>query len=396
MKVLIHDFSGHAFTIQLARELAKNNISIKYVYSNNFQAPKGTLEDLSTDPVNLKITGIDLKTGFKKYSYISRFISEQNYSRLYLKEIQSYSPDVILSSQPTLFIHRKVQRYCRSNNCKYILWVQDLIGVGLKKIFDKKYFFLGKFIGRFFINLEKRVLVKSDELILISDSFLNYLNSYKIDKSNIHIIRNWASLKEIPLSNKENEWSIKNNCVDSFNFLYAGTLGLKHDSQKIVDLSNFFKDNNRIKIIVVSEGLGADNLKEISTKHNLDNLICINYVTQSDFPQVLASADVLVGLLTEEAGEYSVPSKILSYFCSGKPVLLIAPLENLISKIITENKAGIVISPDDTLGFHKAASLLLNDSVLAGEYGSNGREYAELNFNIQNIVTEFKDIFSST
>ena len=55
---------------------------------------------------------------------------------------------------------------------------------------------------------------------------------------------------------------------------------------------------------------------------------------------MLASATVLIGILEEDAGVFSVPSKVLSYLCAGRPIVLCAPAENLASRTLLEAEAG--------------------------------------------------------
>ena len=112
-------------------------------------------------------------------------------------------------------------------------------------------------------------------------------------------------------------------------FLYAGTLSYKHDSKMFMKLSENFKDS---KIIIFSQGKFAEDLKKKSKSHN--NLIVKNWVNLNELQSIFSLADVLLVSLSKNAGKYSVPSKILNYFFSGKPILGMMPKENLASEKI--------------------------------------------------------------
>ena len=64
-----------------------------------------------------------------------------------------------------------------------------------------------------------------------------------------------------------------------------------------------------------------------------------------DLPAALASSSVLVALLGEESGEFSVPSKVLTYHCAGRPLLLSVPASNLAARIVEQNSTGLVVPP---------------------------------------------------
>ena len=72
-----------------------------------------------------------------------------------------------------------------------------------------------------------------------------------------------------------------------------------------------------MRIIVISEGPGASWLQREKASKKIDNLIIMGYQPYEELSNVLATADVLVSILENEAGEYSVPSKVLAYFCAG-------------------------------------------------------------------------------
>ena len=57
------------------------------------------------------------------------------------------------------------------------------------------------------------------------------------------------------------------------------------------------------------------------------SLRCLGFQPFEVLPDVLGSADVLVAILEPDAGVFSVPSKVLSYFCAGRPVLLAVPVK---------------------------------------------------------------------
>ena len=130
------------------------------------------------------------------------------------------------------------------------------------------------------------------------------------------------------------------------------------------------------------------------SEHKLENLTVLDFQPYERLPEVLGSGDILVAILEPEAGVFSVPSKILSYHCAGRPLLAAVPAENLASRIIQDAESGIVVDPrsSDELGF--AAEALLSDSSLRERLGTNARRYAELTFDIGRVADRFIDIFS--
>ncbi|KAA3664216.1 MAG: glycosyltransferase WbuB [Chloroflexi bacterium] len=392
MRILNHDRSGHPFQVQLSRELARRGHQVLHSYATFFQTPKGSLSKLKEDPDTFDVVGIELDEPFQKYAYLKRRAQELKYSRLLIDQIQAFSPDVVILANVPPDAQTAVYKALKHTNKKLVFWVQDLYGIAIKKILNKKLPLLGEFVGGYYSWLEKKLLLQSDEIVLITEDFHPLMSAWGVSKEKTHVIPNWAPLNELPVRPKNNEWAINHSLEDKFCILYSGTLGMKHNPDLLLQLARHFQDKPNIEIVVVSEGLGADWLQEQKQRYNLGNLKLMPFQPFLQYPNVLGSSDILVAILEPDAGIFSVPSKVLSYLCSERPLLLAVPLENLAARIVTQHKAGVVVDPLDIEGFVAAANDMIDNHVLSREFAKNGRSYAEKMFNIEMIGRQFEKI----
>ncbi len=90
--------------------------------------------------------------------------------------------------------------------------------------------------------------------------------------------------------------------------------------------------------------------------------------------------------------EYSVPSKVLSYLCAGRALLVSVPAENLAGRIVAREGAGVVVEPGDRDEFLTAAERLLGSPDERARMGANGRRYAESAFAIEPIAERFEEV----
>jgi len=247
-------------------------------------------------------------------------------------------------------------------------------------------------IGSHYARLERSLFSASDHSIVISDDFKPILESWGIQKSNITVIENWATLDEMPRRPRDNAWAGEHGTEQSPCFLYSGTLGLKHNPDLLLQLAIH---NPEATVIVVSQGLGADWLSDRKSELGLNNLTLLPFQPYDRLPDVLAASDILVAILEPDADVFSVPSKVLTYLCAARPVLLAVPVNNLAARIVERNSAGFVVSPNDTEGFLAAAATLLGDSDARAEMAGNARAYAENNFNIETITDRFEAVLSA-
>jgi len=201
------------------------------------------------------------------------------------------------------------------------------------------------------------------------------------------VIENWAPLDGITPLPKANPWAMDHGLADVPVFLYAGTLGIKHDPSILMQLAQGVPE---AKVVVVSEGIGADWLREKTT--NVANLKVLPYQPFNRLSEVLASGDVLVVILEPEAGAFSVPSKVLTSLAAGRAILAAIPGSNLAARTITRVGAGRVVEPGDREGFVEAGRLMLADRPGRDASASAARSYAESTFGIMVIADRFETI----
>jgi glycosyltransferase involved in cell wall biosynthesis len=235
-------------------------------------------------------------------------------------------------------------------------------------------------------------LADSHANVLISEDFRSALDAWGIEVPS-HVIHNWAPLDQLRPQPKDNPWSREHGLADKFVFLYTGSLGLKHDPSLLLRLAQSLRHEANVVVVVVSEGLGANHLRERGA--DLPTLRVMNYQPFETMEHVLATADVLTVILEPEAGLFSVPSKTLSYLCAQRPIVGAIPTENLAARILRDHQAGLVSPANDSARFIENARRLLGDPELRAALGCNGRDYADRHFAIEPIAERFERVIAT-
>jgi glycosyltransferase involved in cell wall biosynthesis len=395
MKIVVNDHSGHAFTFELSRRFVQSGHEVLHAYSVSFQSPKGNFEDLPVSGSGLTVLPITIKGKFDKYSLLKRRKQEIEYAQQLVTKLDAFQPDVVISSTTPLFVQQHLQGYCIRNGIKFVYWCQDIYSVAIRQIARQRLGFIGFPLWYYFKNLEAGLLRKSSHVISITPGFNDLFEKWKIPLQQVTCIPNWAPLREIMPGSKKNKWATSHQVADKTCIVYSGTLGLKHNPSILSAAAGYFREHKEVVFIVISEGLGADFLQKEKEKQQLDNLLLLPFQHFRDMSQVLGTADILLAILENDAGAYSVPSKILAYLCAEKPIVLAMPPDNLSASIVLDNKAGYCIAPDNQQDFFLQIEKLITDPVLRREMGHNGRAYAEKNFDIEHIENKFMQVFKT-
>ena len=392
MRILIHDYAGHPFQAQLSRELARRGSEVFHIYAGYNTTPRGNLGIEDKDPQGLRIDGVYSKDPLNKYSFYTRWRQEVEYGRLISDRIRSIRPHTVISANTPLDSQREMLKTCKKQNVKFVYWLQDVLGIAAYRLLQDRYSYFGSLVGKHHIRMERNMLRDSDHVVVIAEDFQPIIEGWGVSQDKITVIPNWAALDEMPVRTKINHWSVESKLDNKFCFLYTGSMGLKHNPALLLQLAKHYEENEAICIVVISEGLGAQWLLEQKESLSLNNLILMDYQEYEVMPDVLGSADVLVAMLTPAASEFSVPSKVLSYMCANRPLLVSIPNDNLMAKIIMDYRMGYAVPPMDISGFVKAADDLVEHPEYCGTFGNNARAYAEKHFNIEKIGDSFERI----
>jgi len=347
------------------------------------------LERVADDPPSLEFEVIALGGEFAKYDIVRRLSHELRSGRDLASHLAAFRPDVVLSSNAPLVVQALVQRWCSRSGVGFIFWQQDVISAAARRVLGSRSRPLGVVAEQAVASLERRLLRRSDGIVIIAGDFLPILTRWGVNEERVTVIENWAPIDELPALPRDNAWAREQGLEGKAVYLYSGTLGFKHDPSLMLELARWAGGQDAL-VLVVSEGPGADWLGEHALPD--DALRLLPYQPYERLPEVLASADVLVAVLEPDAGEFSVPSKVLTYLCAGRPLLGALPADNLAARVIERSGGGIVVPPRDRRALVAAAEELLADSGRRGELGQAARSYAETTFDLAEITDRFEEV----
>ena len=390
MKILIHDYAGHPFQAELSRELARQGFTVTHAWFGQDAGPKGRLSVLPDDSASLSFHAIGSTIEYSKTNFVKRRRGDIVYGKELAKLVRATAPDVVISGNTPTEAQEPFVQACQDVSIPFVYWCQDFYSIAASRILKAKYPVLGNLVGKYYQYLERRQMNRASKIIHITESFCDQTDQWHIPRSKIAFIPNWGALNEIDQFPRNNKWAQDNQLKPGFRCLYNGTLALKHNPELLIELARNLE--NEDELILVAAGVGVEIVENAIEREGLRNVSIMPLQPMEKLPQVLGSADVLLAVIEREAGEYSVPSKVLSYLCAGKPVILAAPSSNLAASIVIGNDCGLSVDPQDIEGFVKACLSYKENQLEQAKAGKNSRAYAEGNFDIVTVSRKFASI----
>lgn len=381
--IIVHDFPGHLFPAELSRELARLGLSVVHAYCGGVTSGKGNLQRTADDPDGLTFVNVS-DAPFERYSTFGRIRSEYRYGRRLSAVTKSLRPRHVLSTNASLIAQAGLWVTCRRIQADRFFWLQDFFGLGVRTVLTKRNALLGATAGRAFDWLETILLRQSDGVIVITDDFLPELHDRRVKLPTL-VVENWAPLNEIRMGSKPNGWSTAMGLDGLRVAIYSGTLGLKHDPEHLVAVARAL-DPASERLVVITEGLGRDYLERAKASEGLDTLLLCDFVPFETLNDVLSTAEVCIVLLEEDAGTFSVPSKVLSYLAAGRAIVGAVPAANLATRTIARAGAGMVVTPGSYEQFASSVVRLLRNDSETERMGRDARSYAESAFDAAGIA----------
>lgn len=390
MRVLVHDYSGHPFQVQLSRELSRRGHEVVHSYCAAYTSGKGHLRAEEGESIVFEPVGVG--ETITKLSFGKRLVQELGFGLQLSRQARRNRPDVVLAANvpiPTLAVLALVLMVSR---IPWVLWHQDVQAVAIKSFAGAKLSRAFSLVARVIGIGERWCSRRAAEIVVIADSFLGVHDTWgTADK--VTVIPNWAPLDEIVPQPRHNAWSAEHGLDEVATLVYSGTLGLKHEPTLLTRLARELSDQGTpVRLVVVNEGPAVEVLRTSADELGVD-LLQLPFQPYERLSEVLGAGDVLVVLLEQDAGAFSVPSKTLSYLCAGRPILGLMPDENLASALV--QKVGSRVLPPDPDSLPAAAAWtreVLADPELAGELGENARALAESEFALDECVARFEKI----
>ena len=391
MRILVHDHSGHPFQAELSRELAQRGHVVTHSFASGYVSGKGKLEAEPGESVRFEGIGTEHIDNMR---FAHRLPHEIQRGFALVQQARRTRADITMVSNaqiPTLVVFAFLMWVLRK---PWILWHQDVYAVAVRSFAGEK---LGRAFGivaTIFSISERWVSRRASAIVVIAPSFLAVHDEWGTADKTV-VIPNWAPLDEIVPTDRKNAWAVEHGLDEVATLLYSGTLGLKHDPELLVRLARSVLDRGRkVQLVVVNEGPAVEVIKDAAQRHDVP-VVLEPFQPYERLPEVLGTGDILVVLLDQAAGAFSVPSKTLSYLCAGRPIVGLMPAENLASGLIL--KSGGAVLPPAEASVEEAADWIvevLDDRQAWDEIGSASRDLAEQEFALAGCADRFEQILS--
>lgn len=215
-----------------------------------------------------------------------------------------------------------------------------------------------KIISEFYETYEKKCSRKLDGVVTATNYIKNIFEKYGCKAI---AIKNYPMLEDIQCLNQNYEERDKIIC-------YAGGVTEQRGITKLIDVIN----DMDVKLEIAGD-ISEEYAKKICGMKAWDKVEMLGYLNRLEVSQLYSRSRIgIVTLKDTPNHRHALPIKMFEYMAAGIPV--VSSDFPVWKEIIDENQCGINVDPENEKQIESAIQKLLEDEVLAKQYGENGRK----------------------
>lgn len=251
-------------------------------------------------------------------------------------------------------------------------------------------------VGRSLEHLAYRL---ADHVVVISSAFATYIHSVGVEAAKISEIPNWADLESIHPAQPDQEMRRRLGAgPDDFLVVHTGNMGAKQDLLNVVAAAALLNKDEHIKVALIGDGQERDRIAEKIAAQHLDNIKLLPLQPTHKYSTALTAADVLLINQAPRVVHSVLPSKLLAYMASGRPVVAAAHPKSTTAELVCRAGCGVVADPGQpealAAAFQSMASENGQREALTA-MGQRGRAYVEEHFERSSILRQWDELLAA-
>jgi colanic acid biosynthesis glycosyl transferase WcaI len=280
-------------------------------------------------------------------------------------------PDVLVCYSPPLPLGLSAWALARAWGVPWVLQLEDLhpdavIAAGLLR---------NRLAIAGLRGLERFLYRGATHVSVIAETFRSALLECGVPPEKLSVIPVWADPERVPPLPRENAFREAHGLSGKFVVLYSGNLGHTSCLEQVLEAASLLRDEPRLRLVIVGEGVKRPALLAAARARGLGGVLFLEYQPREAFAEMLAAADVGLVTLQPAAARSSLPSKTFNVMSSARPLLVVAPPDCELARLVERVGCGVIAPPGPAPAIAEALRRLLAMSEAEREaMGWRGRD----------------------
>jgi colanic acid biosynthesis glycosyl transferase WcaI len=226
-------------------------------------------------------------------------------------------------------------------------------------------------------------------IVVVTDSFRDYLLTRGIDDSKIEVVKNGVDLARFTPRAHNTPLRRELNWQSNFVVGYVGTHGMAHRLDRLLDVAVLLtKERANVRFLFAGEGAERQALEQRARHENLHNVVFLGSRQREEMPDTYASCDALiVPLRKTDLFKTVIPSKIFEIMAMKRPLIL--AVDGEARNLVEQSGGGIFVPPEDVEAIAAAITSLEQNPQQRQKMGEAGRAFVETHFDRTKLAARY-------
>jgi glycosyltransferase involved in cell wall biosynthesis len=258
------------------------------------------------------------------------------------------------------------------------LWPDSVVAVGALP--------RGSLVVALLRALERFAYRQADLAVSVTNSFVDHM--VRNGARRVVVIPNGADPSVFRPLDDRSEIKRRYGLEGKFVACFAGTLGMAHGLEVVLDAAELMRDDPNTAFWLVGEGARRAELEQQARRRGLANVVFQGQVPRGEVPAILAASDVaLVLLRADPLFETVLPSKMFEAMSAGRPIVLGVGGEA--RELLLGSEAGVAIPPDNAPALAAAIRSLRARPEDGEAMGRRGRAFVVANLSHDALASRY-------
>lgn len=254
-------------------------------------------------------------------------------------------PDVIYANTWPLFATGILALVARLRSIPLVISVQDVYPEAM--VVQQRIPGDG-LVARVLRWLDGMIARASAHVIVISARFAQiYRDQRRVRAGQLTVVPNWIDRSQIDCEVPREGYRRQHGLAESdFVLVYGGNIGVAAGVETVITAMRALDDRPDVRLLIAGAGSRLAACRQLAATLAAQQVIFHSPWDSAETSTVLRTADLLVLPTQHQQSLASVPSKLLTYMLSARPVLAVAVPDSDLARLVEETGCGWVVEPN--------------------------------------------------
>ena len=239
----------------------------------------------------------------------------------------------------------------------------------------------GGLLYRLLLWLDRAAMGRAAHVVPISEEFAAHIQATRgVSPDRMTVIWNWFDGRVRP---QAKQGLVRAQFLPSgqgFIVMYAGNVGSVAGLEVVLEAAKLLRHRGPYVFVLAGDGTMRERLERQCRTEDIRHVRFLYPLHRDNLSEVQAAADVMLITVKRGLARSEVPSKMMGYMLSGRPILAMVDRESNTARLVGLANCGLVAEPENPQMLASLVTEMHAAGAKLDEWGERARQFALTHF----------------